>query len=254
MKTFAEFQEGVASLAVKGGSKLIPALMTGIGAAGTIMQVSKGRPEGGEAKRYKRKNPNKKRKLSRMAQKQIEIENKRGENVTKYDPTKGMIKPKKGEVRKTEELIGKYKATNKVIKPKEGEVTKQRELLKNVEKNITKPKKGEKKGAKKTVKNFIKARKKEGETMYKLKQDDDIATKGPGDLIPGAKKSYLEKLRRNLRKPENEFHTEDAIPTNSLGGGQIAGTVEAGDDPPVKKKKRYIYGGKGSRRMWMNNK
>mgnify|MGYP003320204469 CR=1 FL=1 len=39
MKTFAEFQEGVASLALKGGSKLIPALMTGIGAAGTIMQA-----------------------------------------------------------------------------------------------------------------------------------------------------------------------------------------------------------------------
>ena len=45
-------------------------------------------------------------------------------------------------------------------------------------------------------------------------------------------------------------------PTNSVGGGQIAGTVEAGDDPPVKKKKskkkkKYIYGGKGSRKMWM---
>ena len=42
-------------------------------------------------------------------------------------------------------------------------------------------------------------------------------------------------------------------PTNSVGSGKIAGTVEAGDDPPVrKKKKKYIYGGKGSRRMWMN--
>ena len=46
-------------------------------------------------------------------------------------------------------------------------------------------------------------------------------------------------------------------PTNSVGGGQIAGTVEAGDDPPKKKKKgkkkkRYVYGGKGSRKMWMN--
>ena len=30
---------------------------------------------------------------------------------------------------------------------------------------------------------------------------------------------------------------EDA-PTNSLGGGQISGTVEAGDDPPVNKKKK----------------
>ena len=45
-------------------------------------------------------------------------------------------------------------------------------------------------------------------------------------------------------------------PTNNVGGGQIAGTVEAGDDPPKKKKKgkkkkRYVYGGRGSRKMWM---
>jgi len=43
---------------------------------------------------------------------------------------------------------------------------------------------------------------------------------------------------------------EDA-PTNNVGGGKIAGTVEAGDDPPVrlKKKKRYIYM-KGVRKSW----
>ena len=29
-----------------------------------------------------------------------------------------------------------------------------------------------------------------------------------------------------------------AAPTNSVGGGQIAGTVEAGDNPPVNKKKK----------------
>ena len=47
-------------------------------------------------------------------------------------------------------------------------------------------------------------------------------------------------------------------PTNNVGDGQIAGTVEAGDDPPVKKKKKkkgkkktYAYGGRGSRKMWM---
>ena len=48
-----------------------------------------------------------------------------------------------------------------------------------------------------------------------------------------------------------------AAPTNNVGGGRIAGTVEAGDDPPVKKKKKkktYAYGGRGSRKMWMNNK
>ena len=40
-------------------------------------------------------------------------------------------------------------------------------------------------------------------------------------------------------------------PTNVVGGGQIAGTVEAGDDPPVRKRKRkrYIYQ-KGVRKLW----
>ena len=43
-----------------------------------------------------------------------------------------------------------------------------------------------------------------------------------------------------------------AAPTNNVGGGQIAGTVEAGDDPPVKKRKRKIIGlGRGSRKRWM---
>ena len=39
-------------------------------------------------------------------------------------------------------------------------------------------------------------------------------------------------------------------PTNNVGGGKIAGTVEAGDDPPVRrKKKKYIYM-KGVRKFW----
>jgi len=39
----------------------------------------------------------------------------------------------------------------------------------------------------------------------------------------------------------------------TVGGGGIAGTVEAGDDPPVRKKKRkkYISLGRKSRRAWM---
>jgi len=52
---------------------------------------------------------------------------------------------------------------------------------------------------------------------------------------------------RNLRE-----QAVMAAPTNSVGSGKIAGTAEAGDDPPVrKKKKKYIYGGRGSRKMWM---
>ena len=61
----------------------------------------------------------------------------------------------------------------------------------------------------------------------------------------------------NIDKFINKIRTlrEQAVtgaPTNSVGSGKIAGTVEAGDEPPVrKKKKKYIYGGHGSRRSWM---
>ena len=41
---------------------------------------------------------------------------------------------------------------------------------------------------------------------------------------------------------------EDA-PTMSMGGGAIAGSAEAGDDPPVRKRKKYIYQ-KGLRKWW----
>jgi len=46
---------------------------------------------------------------------------------------------------------------------------------------------------------------------------------------------------------------EEGGPTVSMGAGQIAGSVEAGDDPPVRKKKgkKYLYCGKGSRKRWM---
>ena len=61
--------------------------------------------------------------------------------------------------------------------------------------------------------------------------------------------NYFDKIMRNIRKEEAM-----AAPTNSMGGGAIAGSVEAGDDPPKKKCKTYAYGGRGSRKMWMNNK
>ena len=57
-----------------------------------------------------------------------------------------------------------------------------------------------------------------------------------------------------------DFYEE--MMANNISGGNIAGTSEAGDDPPVKKNKRgsgmknrkkktYAYGGRGSRKMWM---
>ena len=46
---------------------------------------------------------------------------------------------------------------------------------------------------------------------------------------------------------------EGGAPSNSLSQGQIAGTIEAGDNPPVTKKKKYIYG-TGFRKNWMSKR
>ena len=52
-------------------------------------------------------------------------------------------------------------------------------------------------------------------------------------------------------KTFKQFMDEDA-PVNNVGGGRIAGTTEAGDDPPVnKRKKQYIQLPPGSRKQWM---
>ena len=66
------------------------------------------------------------------------------------------------------------------------------------------------------------------------------------------------KTRKRMNAPENQFNSynpldEDAIPTNNASSGNIAGLPP--DNPPVKRKKKtYAYGGRGSRKMWMNNK
>tara|TARA_X000000368_G_C22886444_1_gene647628 strand:- start:36 stop:242 length:207 start_codon:yes stop_codon:yes gene_type:complete len=47
-----------------------------------------------------------------------------------------------------------------------------------------------------------------------------------------------------------------AAPTNNVGDGRIAGTPDAGDDPPVKKNKKRKptpVGRYGSRRAWLDN-
>ena len=69
-------------------------------------------------------------------------------------------------------------------------------------------------------------------------------------------KQHLQKvldiIRQNLDREMFSKFSEDvsAPPTNNVGSGNIAGTVEAGDDPPVrKKKKKYIYM-KGVRKTW----
>ena len=45
----------------------------------------------------------------------------------------------------------------------------------------------------------------------------------------------------------------EEVPTMALAHGNIAGTPEAGDDPPVRKRKRqYMSGGRGSRKFWLD--
>ena len=271
MKTFSEFQEGVASLAVKGGSKLIPALVTGIGAAGTYLQskgkfgkdapqtrkglknivknVDKNKLEPDTASEREelvaKSDPNLKKldKIDKAQDNAIKFLKKRGVNLSAKPPfadtpsaeelrkaklTGKLIKPKQGESKKTEKLIDKYK--------KEDEVSKQRELIRNTEKQITKPKKGEKKEALKTLKDFLKARKIEGRTMMRIKQDADISKKGPGDQVPGARRDYLKNLLKNLRI--KNLRKEEVALANSMSGGGIAGSVEAGHEPPVNKRKK----------------
>ena len=80
MKTFNEFQESVAVL--KGSSKLIPALMTGIGAAGTIMQARKKRKIGAAEKRLHQREMG--------------------------DRSNDMIRARRGEADKQNKLIDKY--------------------------------------------------------------------------------------------------------------------------------------------------
>ena len=250
MKTFSEFQEGVASLAVKGGSKLIPALVTGIGAAGTYLQ-SKGKfgkdaPQTRKGLKNIVKNVDKNKLEPDTASEREELVAKSDPNLKKLDKIdkaqdnaikflkkRGVnlsAKPPFADTPSAEELR-KAKLTGKLLNPKKGEIKKQKDLVSKAEKEITKPKKGEKKAALKTLKDFIKARKIEGRTMMRIKQDNEIATKGPGDQVPGARRDYLKKLFKNLYK-------EEVAIANSMGGGGIAGSVEAGDEPPVNKKKR----------------
>lgn len=44
----------------------------------------------------------------------------------------------------------------------------------------------------------------------------------------------------------------EEAPTMSLGAGKIAGTPEAGDQPPVRNK--YLYLGAKSRKPWMQKR
>jgi hypothetical protein len=64
--------------------------------------------------------------------------------------------------------------------------------------------------------------------------------------------SKIDRIINIIRSLKEEGMVTSA-PTNSLAGRKIAGTVEAGDNPPVRKKNKYIYG-TGFRKNWMQKR
>ena len=57
-------------------------------------------------------------------------------------------------------------------------------------------------------------------------------------------KKTLDKIINIIRE---QMIAED-VPTNNVGDEQIAGT---GNNPPVRNRKKYMSGGRGSRKLWM---
>jgi hypothetical protein len=49
-----------------------------------------------------------------------------------------------------------------------------------------------------------------------------------------------------------KLRLHEEMPTMAMGHGKIAGSVEAGDSPPVRRKKKYMSGGRGSRKFWLD--
>ena len=68
-------------------------------------------------------------------------------------------------------------------------------------------------------------------------------------IINDGKKLVNPKKNPLIKKEEMAV---GGVPTNNASSGNIAGLPP--DSPPVKQKKRYIYSGRGSRRMWLANK
>ena len=61
----------------------------------------------------------------------------------------------------------------------------------------------------------------------------------------------INKIIKKIRDLREEMASA-GVPTNNASSGNIAGLPP--DSPPVEQKKRYIYGGRGSRKMWLTNK
>ena len=79
---------------------------------------------------------------------------------------------------------------------------------------------------------------------------DNIRSLKEGKIINDGKK--LVNPKKNPLITKEEMGSAAGVPTNNASSGNIAGLPP--DTPPVKKRKRYIYSGRGSRKMWLDNK
>ena len=98
------------------------------------------------------------------------------------------------------------------------------------------------------------------EKVTELDVDDMVDASREYDKLVGEQrfgrrdymKEKLQKVIDTIRSLKEEMGAATAVPTNNASSGNIAGLPP--DTPPVKKKKKYIYGGHGSRKMWLANK
>ena len=74
------------------------------------------------------------------------------------------------------------------------------------------------------------------------------------DNMVDASKEYVNMQDDNIKKRTKKTFSQfmEEAPVNNASSGAIAGLPP--DTPPVKQKKKYIYGGSGSRKMWLINK
>ena len=236
MKTFAEFQEGVASLAVKKGSKVVPALMTGIGAAGMIMQSRKKKETTDDEdaenlfseveKMLKNKNPSTGNR-SRAERRIAELKDKLRRNADKRRMEKSYKKPASDKLDEgvTALAVGGSKVVPALMTGIGAVGTIMQARRKNKKRKIPR------------------AEQRLRDRENNVRDNDMIIAK------PGEAKKQNKLIDKYIQTRKEEVM---AAPTNNASSGAIAGLPP--DNPPVKRKKRYIYGGTGSRKIWMNNK
>ena len=149
MKTYKQFQENVASLALRKGSKfLLPALMTGIGAAGTLYQATKGDGESNFENLRKQQQAGKGEKLKKKSEEDAEKPSTR-EKIKNalvdatLDYKKGLsVKPQevKGKKYRTDEMKGKSPAdfVRELLKKQGREYKRKRIKNKKIDRDLDK--------------------------------------------------------------------------------------------------------------------